>query len=223
MNIIERFFGARQRHGFTKAASLLAQRRCPVCGAGWQSIGVASKGGKVERPKEASAASLTIFSCENCGSRWTAPAAEADWHPRIRMTVLRRQQTHPGSDEPKEVCEILSDGVDGLMKVEEAAEKDQLSEVFGVPHYRFTHGGQTPDGEMFDAGRELGAFEEENLRHIALYDLLFKPYYVGQFICDGAEDPVIRERAAEVRLVEASLRKPQQDPSKTSRANDRKA
>jgi hypothetical protein len=211
MNFLKRVFGVRHPHyldlkQFTEVVPL-GRQRCPECGSDWQNIGFVSKSGKVQDLKAGSAAAGTIFSCEQCGSRWTAPAIAAGWHPRIRMTVFRREQKHPGSEEPEEVCEILSDGVDGLLKVKDAAEKDKLGEVFGIPHFRLTNGGQLPDGTMFDAGRIFGAWEEANLRNVALYDLLFKPYYVGQLICDGTEDPEIREQAANVRRVEAALRR----------------
>jgi len=195
MNFLKRFFGMRQE-------------LCPMCGADWHSIGFVSKSGEVERLKRGSGAAGTIFSCEKCGSRWTAHAVAEGWHPRIRMTVFRREQKLPGSEEPEEVCEILSDGVDGLLKVKDVAEKDNLGEVLGVPQFRFTDGGQDPDGTMYDAGRIFGAWEEDNLRNVALYDLLCKPYYVGQFICDGTEDAEIRERAENVRRIEAELGRP---------------
>lgn len=207
MAILERLFGARR------------PRQCPVCGAGRRNIGVAVRPEKAGPSEGACAAASLILSCGTCGSRWTPRAIAAGWQPRIRITVFRREQTRAASDEPEEVCEVLSDGVDGLLKVKEAAEKDELGKLFGVPNFRFTHGGQLSGGEMYDAGRVFGAWEEENLRHVAFADLLCKPYYVGQFICDGTEDPYFRERAEQVRAFEADRRKAKQPPTRTPAGN----
>ncbi len=203
MNFLRRLFGARHPRSLDikqlTEAALFTRQQCLVCGADWQSIGFVSESGKMQHLKGTPAAEGTIFSCEKCSSRWTTPAIAPGWCPRIRLIVFRREQKNPGPDDPEEVCEILSDGIDGLLKVKDAAEKDQLGELFGVPRSRFTHGGQLPDGTMFDVGRIFGAWEQDNLRQIALYDLLLEPYYVGQFICDGIEDLEIRELAAKVR------------------------
>ncbi len=138
------------------------------------------------------------------------PATSADWQPTIRMTVFKRGQDW-------EVCEVLADGTHGLLKVKDAAEKDSLGKVFGVPHFRFTKSERYEDGTLGDAGRTFGAWEKENLWNIAHYELRFGLYYVGQYIADGVEDMELRQQGKEESSIAAALealRRAKQDASK---------